>query len=80
MLTSCAAKEIVRTETVTVEVPVVVGVREDLTRVPPEPQLPPGDLVNDDLAQAIEALRAWGRGMAKQLREIAGLAPAEPQP
>ena len=75
-LTSCAAKApIVRTETVTVETPVIVGVPAELTRVAPEPKLPPGELTNDDLAGVVKALQAWGRGLAGQLREIAGLAP-----
>lgn len=76
-LTSCATKPAVRTETVTVERPVVVAVPAALTRVPAEPQLPAGEITNDDLADLIERLRAWGRGMAGQLREIGGLGPSE---
>lgn len=72
-LTSCASKPIVRTETVTVERPVIVGVPAELVRVPAEPALPPGNLTNDDLADMIDRLRAWGRGMAGQLRKIGGL-------
>lgn len=72
-LTSCAGKEIVRTQTVEVKVPVTVPVDERLTNVAPEPKVPAGQLVNDDMAEVIKALQAWGRGLAKQLREIAGL-------
>lgn len=79
-LTSCASKPIVRTETVEVERPVIVGVPAELTRTPPEPQLPVGAISNDDLADYVDALKAWGRGMVKQLQEIAGLAPTEPRP
>lgn len=75
-LTSCASKPpIVRTETVTVETPVIVGVPAELTRAPAEPQVPAGELTNDDLAGVIKALQAWGRGLVGQLREIAGLVP-----
>lgn len=76
LLTSCASKPVVRTETVEVKVPVIVGVPAKLTRVPSEPRLPAGEVTNDGLAEYVDALRAWGRGLAGQLREIAGLAPA----
>lgn len=74
-LTSCASKPAVRTETVEVAVPVIVAVPGDLTEVSAEPVLPDGEIVNDDLVEYIEALRAWGRGLAGKLREIDGLAP-----
>lgn len=77
-LASCANKPIVRTETVEVKVPVVVGVPATLTAVRPEPTLPAGEVTNDDMVQLIDALKAWGRGMVGQLREIAGLAPPAP--
>lgn len=60
--------------------PVITPVPAELTRVPPEPKLPAGEVTNEDLAELIEQLRAWGRGMAGQLREISGLEPADPQP
>lgn len=73
-LTACASKpQTVRTETVTVERPVIVAVPARLTEVPAEPKVPAGELLNEDLADHVDALRAWGRGMARQLREIAGL-------
>jgi hypothetical protein len=74
LLTSCATPA-VRTETITVEKPVIVGVPAELTRVPPEPVLPPGALTNEDIVEDREAWRAWGLGLAEQLRKIAGLAP-----
>lgn len=55
--------------------PVIVGVPPELTEVPAEPVLPAGELVNDDLVNDRDAWRAWGRGLAEQLRKIAGLAP-----
>jgi hypothetical protein len=79
-LIGCAPKrELVRTETVEVQVPTLVRLEGRLTEVPPEPDLPPGPVVNDDLAELVEALRAWGKAMADQLREIEGLQP-DPQP
>lgn len=74
-LTSCAGKAIVRTETVTVEKPVIVGVPAELTRTAAEPVLPAGPLDNADLADHVDALRAWGRDMASRLSKISGLAP-----
>ena len=74
-LTSCAGKAIVRTETVTVEKPVIVGVPAELTRTAPEPVLPAGPVTNADLADHVDALRAWGRDMASRLAKIADLAP-----
>jgi hypothetical protein len=56
---------------------VTVPVEKRLTDVPAEPKVPAGTLTNDDLVEAIKALQAWGRGLAKQLGEIAGLVPAE---
>lgn len=73
LLTSCASKSTVRTETVEVAVPVIVAVPSELTDVPAEPVLPAGVLVNDDLANDRDAWRAWGRELAKKLREIATL-------
>ncbi len=74
-LSSCASKPVVRTETVEVKVPVLVALDKKLTAVPAEPQLPAGELENDDLAVLIDELRAWGRGLAGKLRKIEGLQP-----
>ncbi len=74
-LSSCASKPVVRTETVEVKVPVLVALDKKLTAVPVEPQLPAGELENDDLAVLIDELRAWGRGLAGKLRKIEGLQP-----
>ncbi len=73
--TSCAGKTVVRTETVEAKVPVIVSVDERLTKAAAEPKVPAGQLTNDDLVETIKALQAWGRGMVKQLVEIAGLVP-----
>ena len=75
-LTSCG-KAILRTETVDVEKPVIVPVPPTLTHVDPEPALPPGELTNDDLADMIDRLRAWGRGLAGKLRQIQSLPAVE---
>ena len=72
LLASCAGTA-VRTETVVVEKPVIVSVPADLTRIPPEPTLPAGPLTNEDIVQHVDDLRAWGRSMAEQLRQVAGL-------
>lgn len=74
-LSSCGDKAIVRTETVTVERPVIVGVPAELTLTAAEPVLPVGAVTNADLADHVDALRAWGRDMASRLSKIAGLAP-----
>jgi len=73
-LTACG-RAIVRTETVDVAKPVIVAPPPALTRVDPEPDLPPGPVSNDDVADLVDALRAWGRDMADRLRKIATLAP-----
>lgn len=57
----------------------IVAVPEELTDVPAEPVLPAGDLANEDIADHLDALRAWGRGLAAKLREIAGLDDARPE-
>lgn len=58
-----------------------------LTRTKPEPPAPPRQCRDDNgkatvcnraLPDQIDALRAWGRGMAAQLREIQALQPKEP--
>ena len=68
-LTACG-KTIVRTETVEVEKPVIVPVPSPLTETPPEPDLPPGAVTNDDLADLIDRLRMWGRDLAGKLKQI----------
>lgn len=54
--------------------PVVVDVPAELTRQEPEPQLK-SDPVNADLADWIDALKAWGRGAYCKLEKIANLGP-----
>lgn len=75
-LTACAGKELVRTETVEVKVPVLVALDPALTTVEPEPDLPAGAVTNDDVGNLIDALRAWGRGLAGKLTQIADLQPS----
>lgn len=71
----CATKPVVRTETVEVKVPVLVRVPAELTRVDAEPRLPAGEITNDALADFVEQLRAWGRGLAGKLRKVEALQP-----
>lgn len=75
-LTACKTCEpIVRTETIEVKVPTYVALRADLMRVEPEPVKPSGTITNADLVDDRDAWRAWGRGLAEQLRKIAELQP-----
>ena len=88
-LTSCSRTPIVRTETVEVPVPVLVPLKPDLTAQVPEPAYPPRRCVdpvngratvcNGDVADYIDALRAWGRGGFSKLRAILELQP-KPSP
>lgn len=83
-------RELVRTETVEVEVPAVQPLDPVLTTVAAEPAPPPrhcrdasgrATVCNRHLVDAYEAVRAWGRGLADQVRKIAGLQPPkEPSP
>lgn len=52
-----------------------VALPSELMRVPAEPVLTAGEITNDDAADYIDAVKVWGRGLAAQLREIAGLQP-----
>ena len=74
-LTSCASDPIIEYRTVEKQVPVVKPLAKELTVVEPEPRLKAGTVTNDDLADLIERLRVWGRGMAGKLREIERLQP-----
>lgn len=73
-----------RTETVEVQVPVLVALDPRLTATPPEPPAPPArcrdaagrtTVCHKDEADWIDALRAWGRGLYNQLVEIRELQP-----
>ncbi len=78
MLQGCASKEpLIRTETVEVKVPVLVRIDPKLTVREPEPDLPAGPVTNNDVATLIDALRAWGRGMAGKLEKIERLQPED---
>lgn len=79
-LTACAGKELVRTETVEVKVPVFVALDPALTAVDPEPDLPPGAVTNEDVGNLVDALRAWGRAAYGKLARIAELQPQGPVP
>lgn len=76
-LTSCASKPVVQTRTIEVKVPVVTPVPAALVDVPAEPKLAAGAVTNDDLANYVDALKAWGRGLAGKLRKIAALEPGK---
>lgn len=74
----CASKQpLVRTETITVDRPVIVAVPAELTRGVSEPKLSTGVVTNDDLADFIDVWRA-ALGLANcQLEKIANLGPGE---
>ena len=87
-LTASCAKPLVRTETVEVQVPVVVALDPALTTPAPEPALPrractdpangKATLCNGTLPDYVDALRAWGRGLEAQLAAILALQPDPP--
>jgi hypothetical protein len=68
-----------------VKVPAYKALDHKLTDVAAEPGNPPRKckdyrtdkptVCNEDTMRYIDALRAWGRSLASQLREIAGLQP-----
>ena len=78
----------VRTEVVEVKQASYVALSPGLLRTVPEPDAPqrrcrdtraqPTVCHRDEL-NYIDALRAWGRGLVKQVKEIAGLQPQVPQ-
>ena len=78
--TACSSSRgpLVRTETVEVKVPAPVQVSATLTAVPVEPAAPAPacvdrgqpTLCNEQAASWLSDLRAWGRGLAEQLRAI----------
>ena len=51
----------------------IVGVPDALTKQEPEPVLKPDPVTNEDLADYVERLKAWGREAYKKLEKIAGL-------
>lgn len=75
LLTSCASNPIVKTQTVTVKVPVVESVPSVLTQPVAEPKLQDGPITNRDLADWALALRQALRQANAKLHEIAGLHP-----
>ena len=74
-LTACATDPVIETREVQVEVPVYVALPSDLTEVPAEPRLPDGEVSNEDLADLIERLQAWGRDLASKLRAVREVQP-----
>lgn len=73
MLASCASNPIIKTQTVTVKVPVVESVPSVLTQPVPEPKLKDGPITNRDLADWALALRQALREANAKLQQIAGL-------
>ena len=74
-LTACASNPIVKTQAVTVRVPVVESVPSVLTQPVAEPKLQDGPITNRDLADWALALRQALRQANAKLHEIAGLHP-----
>lgn len=79
-LPGCANKPVVRTETVTVKVPVQVALDKRLTEQEPEPKLAGNVVTNDDLTSYIDALKAWGRAGWGRVKKIAELQPKDGAP
>jgi hypothetical protein len=88
LLASCG-REIVRTQTVEVPVPTPVALDSRLTTLPPEPSAPGMQCVdaalqptvcNEDAMSYLDTVRAWGRKLYNQLREIAELQPKTSTP
>lgn len=75
-LAGCAAQPIVKTQTVTVKVPVIEPVPAELTAPEPVPVLP-AKPTNGDLAEWALALRHALDAANRKLNAIAGLKPAE---
>lgn len=80
-LTGCSGRSEVIRETVEKRVPVYVAMPEEVTADVPEPAAPElrcmdrgrATLCNDDLAEWIEQLRAWGNGLRGQLAKVRDL-------
>ena len=79
LLASCASNPIVKTQTVTVKVPVVESVPSALTQPVAEPKLKDGPITNRDLADWALALRQALREANARLEQIAGFSPNDTQ-
>ena len=81
LLTGCSGRSEVIRETVEKRVPVYVAMPDEVTADVPEPTAPDlrcidrgrATLCNDDLAEWIEQLHAWGNGLRGQLAKVRGL-------
>ena len=75
LLTACAATPsrpaLVSTETIEVATPTPVAVDAAMTTAPPMPELPAGELSNEDLIEHIESLRTYGCGLIVMLGKVA---------
>ena len=78
LLTACADKPLVRTETVTVERPVVVALDRRLTSPVAEPLLP-AKATNDALAGFAESAKCRLIAANCQLEKIEGSQPGDPR-
>ena len=89
-LTSCSPdNQLIRTETVEVQVPVTVPLDKAMTRRTAEPASPDRkckdangvrSVCGEDLASYVIALRRWGRAMYNQLGAILAVQPTEKKP
>lgn len=74
----CASNPpVVRTQTVEVATPVIVAVPEAYTQPVPMPVLKSGQIVNQDIAEYVLALKQAIRDANERLRSIAGLKPVQ---
>lgn len=89
MLAACGPRQpIVRTDVVEVEKPVYKPLDKRLTTAVAEPAPPPANCIdaktqkptvcNNDLLNAYDAMRAWGRLGWGKIKEILDLQPKEP--
>lgn len=75
LLSACAATpprpQLVSTETIEVATPTPVSVEAAMTTPPPMPELPAGELSNEDLVEHIEDLRSYACGLVAMLGKVA---------
>jgi len=75
-LTACGAtRQIVKTETVEVKVPVYVPLPRAMTEEEAEPAVPAAGATTEALVQYLEDVRAWGRRGWGKVREIRAVQP-----
>lgn len=77
-LTGCAPRQVVRTETVEVKVPVHVALPAELTTPVDEPDLPAGPVAGQDVSDLVTALRVALRLANAKIQTIGAMQPTPP--